>query len=396
MGRLIYKSCPLLLTLAVFSASCGDCNGKQVPKVDWELQRLYQDASKSLVDNDLDKAESDLRKVLDRDSGHLGALSKIARVLYAKAEREPNNKQKLLNESVKFLERALDIKPNDRILMEELVKITKKAGKLDKAIAVCRQLMKMEPSKLEYLVTAAQILQKQGKEEESERLLKSGLDRDDGSIRLQLGRMKLETGKPQEAMKFFQNVPSCPKRGDELKPQPCPSLYFYEAQDELGSMAIKAGRLDEAEKTYAILVKMFPDDYSAWELLAALLEKKKDWQGAQDAYRKSLAVDRRHPSVWLGLARCLMALSKKDDAMFAFRKAENFLAEDPSQAIVMADELMQSGEVDWAKSVLRRAKILAADDRDLQKLVDKKIESISGTQNTMKETQKTHENNQSK
>ncbi len=221
-----------IVAMAVFIAACGDCDGDQAPKVDWELQRLYQGASQSLMDNDLDKAESDLRQVLKRDSGHLGALSKLARVLEAKAKREPNNRQSMLNEAMELLGRALDIKPGNKVILNEQVKVARKAGKLDLALNASRQLLKLEPSDLKSMVNIAQVLALQGKGQEAEKLLLGSISKDDGSIRLELGRMKLNSGKLEEAESFFVAVPSCPKRGDELKPRVCPSLHFYDAQDQ--------------------------------------------------------------------------------------------------------------------------------------------------------------------
>ena len=52
---------------------------------------------------------------------------------------------------------------------------------------------------------------------------------------------------------------------------------------------------------------MFPEDYMAWEVLAALDEKAGNFAAAEDKYRQSLAVDRVHVSVWRGLGRCLQA-----------------------------------------------------------------------------------------
>ncbi len=381
MLRFIYHTGLFFLGLS-FLAACGDCDGGEPPKVDWELQKLYQEANQSLAENDLEKAESDLRQVLHRDSGHLGALSKLAWLLEERASRSPKNRVSMLNEALKLIDHALEIKHDSKKFLEEKVKVAKLAGKLDEALDASRQLLKLEPSDLKYTVGMSQILQKQGKTDAAEKLLLAEIKRDDGSIRLQLGRMKLESGEIDAARKFFNDVPSCPKRGDELKPRACPSLHFYNAQDELGSMAIKSGKFDEAEKIYASLVKMFPEDSTGWEVLAALLEKRKDWKDAQDAYRKSLAVDRSRSSAWLGLGRCLFALAKKDDATFAFRKAENFLAKDPSLALDMADDLLKMGEGDWAKSVLERAKILAADDVNLQKLLDKKIHSLTTEKNS--------------
>ena len=373
--------CLLILVCLVWSCAvaCDDCSSKQVDPADWELQSLYQRANKALTDGKYRVAETELRKVLERDSEHIGAMTKLARALEGRAEQDPNLQAQMLDDALLLLKKAAELDPDSKVVWSELARISRKAGQSDRAIAALRNLTRLKPADLLSLVAIAEIQEQQGQNAEAEKTYKVRLGDDSGDIHLAYGRFLVRLDRSKEAMQMFEKVVACPKpkEGELVRPGPCPTAAYYEAQDELGALAVRQGRLDDARKVYAALVQMFPEDYMAWEVLAALDEKEGDFQAAEAKYRQSLAVDRVHMSGWRGLARCLAAQSKRDDAVFAFRKADHFLAKSPIQALEMSDELMKIEEPVWAKSILERAQILVHGDPALIASIDAKLKVIA-------------------
>jgi Tfp pilus assembly protein PilF len=371
----------LILVCSVwsFAVACDDCASEQVDPTDWELQNLYQRANKALTDGKYRVAETELRKVLDRDSEHIGAMTKLARALEGRAEQEPNLQAQMFDDALLLLQKAAELEPDSKVVWSELARISRKAGQSDRAIAALRNLTRLKPSDRQSMVAIAQIQEERGQNAEAEKTYKARLGDNSGDIQLAYGRFLVRRERLEEAMQLFTKVVACPKpkQGELVRPGPCPTAEYYEAQDELGALAVRQGRLGDARKVYAALVQMFPEDYMAWEVLGALDEKEGDFKAAEAKYRQSLAVDRVHMSGWRGLGRCLAAQSKRDDAAFAFRKADHFLAKSPSQALEMCDELMKIEEPVWAKSLLERAQILVHGDSDLIASMDAKLQAIA-------------------
>jgi tetratricopeptide (TPR) repeat protein len=113
----------------------------------------------------------------------------------------------------------------------------------------------------------------------------------------------------------------------------------------------------------------------AWELLAALDENQKKYTEAEKKYRRSLEVDRMHLSAWLGLGRTLRLQGRTDEAVYALRKADGFLATNPDRALELTTELVALGDEAWATSVLERAKIIVT-DRKLLATIEKRLTQL--------------------
>ena len=169
------------------------------------------------------------------------------------------------------------------------------------------------------------------------------------------------------------------KRDPDAKKQfasvPRTSPAFYEALDELGAMAAREGQHKEVRRIYRQLVDINPGDYMAWELLAALDENEKKYAEAEKKYRRSLEVDRMHLSAWLGLGRTLRLQDRLEEATYALRKADGFLATNPDRALELSKELSILGDAAWATSVLERAKIIVTDQKQLA-AIEKRLEEL--------------------
>ncbi|MBN2493600.1 MAG: tetratricopeptide repeat protein [Deltaproteobacteria bacterium] len=355
--------CAVLFVAAValFVSAC-ECE-KQEREIDWRIESRYQRGNIALSKGNDEIAEKEYRWVLGQDGQHLGAHTKLARILIQRAAGGPVEKRaELLGEAIHLLENAVRLDPKNAPAWQDLAIACQQTGDQHKALQAMEKLRSIDPGNPEPTLALAKALEAYEKLDQAEAALRAGLDQDRaGEIHLALARLLLRRGKEAEAQETLRAIQACPKVDARTsKPIPCPTAAYYEARDELGSMAVRAGKLAEAREIYQEIVKLFPEDYMAWEVLAALDEKEKKWPEAEKKYRQSLELDRVHMSVWRGLGRVLLAQGKPDEARYSLRKADGFLSKSPEQALEMADELVQLGDPLWAKTLLERARILMA------------------------------------
>ena len=334
------------------------CDKDKQDEADWELQRHYQLGNQALGEGNLEAAEREYRRVLLKDSKHIGALHKLARTLMKKGGPDA------LKEAVELLEQASSLDPGDKLVFKDLARAYRGAGQADRALAAYQKLVELKPADHQNRLAIAEIYEQTGKIDQAEKTYQAGLGKDEkpGWFNLAYGRFLVRQKRDSDAKKQFIAV---------VKGSPA----FYEALDELGAMAAREGKHDEVRRIYRQLVEMNPDDYMAWELLAALDENEKKYSGAEKKYRRSLEADRMHLSAWLGLGRTLRLQGRTDEATYALRKADGFLATNPDRALELATELSALGDEAWAVSVLERAKIIVSDQK-LLAAIEKRLAEL--------------------
>jgi Tfp pilus assembly protein PilF len=355
----------LVLGLAAL-LSFPACEKDRPDEADWELQRHYQLGNQALGEGSLEAAEREYRRVLKSDSSHVGAMHKLARTLMEKARRgmPPPGPQEALDEAVQLLQRAAKLDPEDRLVFLELARAYREAGQAQKALETCARLIELKPTDLNSRLMAAEILEQQGDPDRAEKAYLEALQKcsEPGELKLAYGRFLVRQQRDPDAKKQFSSVPQT-------------SPAFYEALDELGAMAAREGKHDEVRRIYRRLVEINPNDYMAWELLAALDENQKKYSEAEKKYRRSLQADRMHLSAWLGLGRTLRLQGRREEATYALRKADGFLATNPDRVLELSWELAALGDAAWAASVLERAKIVVTDQK-LLAAIEKRLKEL--------------------
>jgi len=333
-----------LAALVTFSA----CEKEQKDEADWELQRHYQLGNQALGEGNLAAAEREYRQVLSKDPRHIGALHKLARTLIQKGGKDA------LKEAVDLLEKASDLDPGDKLVSTDLARAYREAGQAQKALAAYAKLIELNPADTVSRLAMADIHEQKGELDQAEKIYRDAFEKceEPGGLQLAYGRFLVRQKRDPDAKKQFLAV---------AKTSPA----FYEALDELGAMAAREGNHDEVRRIYRQLVEMNPEDYMAWELLAALDENEKKYSEAEKKYRRSLEVDRMHLSAWLGLGRTLRLQGRMEEATYALRKADGFLATNPDRVLELATELDALGDKVWAASVLERARIIVTDQQTL-------------------------------
>jgi Tfp pilus assembly protein PilF len=340
------------------------CERDRRDEVDWELQRHYQLGNQALGEGSLEAAEREYRQVLKSDSSHVGALHKLARTLMEKAKHTRPDRQESLNEAVELLQKASRLDPQDQLVFKELARAYRESGQSEKALEAYKKLIALKPADIRSRMMMAEIYEQRGDADQAEKAYLESFEKcsEVGELKLAYGRFLVRQKRDPDARKQFSSVAQT-------------SPAYYEALDELGAMAAREGKHDEVRRIYAQLVEFNPGDYMAWELLAALDENEKKYAEAEKKYRRSLEVDRMHLSAWLGLGRTLRIQGRLEEATYALRKADGFLATNPDRALELSQELVALGDAAWAASVLERAKIVVT-DKKLLAAIEKQLEDL--------------------
>ncbi|MBW2700597.1 MAG: tetratricopeptide repeat protein [Deltaproteobacteria bacterium] len=357
------------------------CPAEEEKQVNWDLESRYQRGNAAFARGDKSIAEREYRAVLIGDPRHVAAMCKLGRVLIDLAEAKEQGRKDRLLEAETLLKKAAKLEKENSVVLSDLAKARELLGDPIGAMQALEELLKTRPGQIETLLSLVNLEQANGRMQSAEKRLRAALPADlQGQAHLALARLLALDKRDEEGLKILATIPMCPPQTAAGKVHgPCPSAAYYEAQEILGIHAVKTGKLDEARKIYKNLVRVFPEDYMAWEVLAALDEREKKWVDAEKKYRKSLELDRVHMSVWRGLGRVLLAQAKGDEARFSLRKADGLLRDSPEQGIMLAKEILKFGEVDWARSVLERSKILLATDAKAIQEIEVALEKLEAS-----------------
>lgn len=351
----------LLLTWVMLSA----CS-KTDQQIDWQTRHLYQTAMEEMARGDLTTAISNFRRVLEKQARHTGALCKLAEALL---KVKPRTRQQVA-EAVRLAVRATEIDPRGQIGWAVLAQAWEQAGKLPQALQARQRLIELNPIDFANVVQTARLAVKTGQDRLALDILQKGLVPGADPVRLELGKYFLAHDQQQQALEQFRAIT---KGSDE----------YLLALDEMGALAARQGDFARVREVYSELVQLAPQDNTAWELLAAVDEREGKFADAEQKYRRSLDINRRSTRSWTGLARCLLAQQKQQQGRYAIRQADALVASEPSRAVELAEVLAGIKEYDWARSVLKRAR-LASNDQQVTKAIETALAKIPAAGNHQK------------
>jgi tetratricopeptide (TPR) repeat protein len=172
---------------------------------------------------------------------------------------------------------------------------------------------------------------------------------------LWLGRAygrRAENSSPFTAPGYATKTRQCFEKAVELDPRNLDALsdlfeYYMEAPGFLG------GGLDKAAATAARIAQLDAADGNAAE--AHLAEKKKDYQGAEQYFRRAVESAPLQASRLMELARFLMRRGRDREAEQSFAKAESVAPNSPKLLYERAEAYIRNGRnLDQAHELLRR------------------------------------------
>ena len=125
--------------------------------------------------------------------------------------------------------------------------------------------------------------------------------------------------------------------------------------------------LDLARKTLESWIQDFPQDAEPLFLLGRFHQAGPNWEEAEKAYRRSLALAPEHDESRLALANTLQARLKSNEAIPLFEAYLQKHPDDLSAVQGLAKCLSSNGDIDSATQLLRRASENNPDDVAIQK-----------------------------
>ena len=88
------------------------------------------------------------------------------------------------------------------------------------------------------------------------------------------------------------------------------------------------------------------------------LAEKKDWPGAEGAFREAIRLRAAFPEAWNGLGHALRNLNRYDESVTSYQEALRLRPNYPQALEYLGEAYVQMGKLDDAKAVLERLRSL--------------------------------------
>ncbi|MEM7173053.1 MAG: tetratricopeptide repeat protein [Pseudomonadota bacterium] len=289
---------------------------------------LFMRAARSIEDENLQRAISDLRTLLRNHPGNASA-----RLLLAEAHLR-NGESDL---AVEAFRQYLAVVPDDLEIMVTMSRELAAIGSNNSALEVLGDALEQAPDHAPALLLRARILFAQG--DWTGLLDGAGALIDNGDMAVDgyalRGFANLELANHAQAAQDFESAL-------QLDPENLEHL------SGLLQAHIESGNIDLAQSMVDDRLSKDPDDALLYALQSDVLIAKEDWEGAEAALAKAIELGQLISLPYLNLARLYMRLDQPQEAEQILRRGIDILPDDSSLAIELAAVLTFSGEYEKA------------------------------------------------
>lgn len=149
---------------------------------------------------------------------------------------------------------------------------------------------------------------------------------------------------------------------------------FKDALNNLGTMYLSLGKLDEASDIFKRLLEKDPNDFNASSNYASILFQKKKFQEAYEWYDRSLKLKPDSAQVSYDMGITLIMLGRTDDALLCL---EDALAKNPAYIepmVCVGNIYHERGELDKALSYYMRSNAISPNEEAYGGIVQVHIE----------------------
>jgi tetratricopeptide (TPR) repeat protein len=227
-----------------------------------------------------------------------------------------------LDEKINYTRQALELTPDDRLLLRRLVDLYVEAHRYKEAVEIVEQIeaSQEDPNLLRRLAELYRRLEQPQKEAAalSKLLAESPQDR---ILMLRLAELNQKLERWQEAAMVLEKLLQGAKGKERIR------VYHHLAQ-----VLAKAGRPQESLAAWNNLASLKPRDPKIWRELAQVRKKAGDEKGALKALRQAAALNPQDQALQLSLASDLAQAGEKRQAAEAL---ERIAAQDPDDAVIL-------------------------------------------------------------
>ena len=253
-----------------------------------------------------------------------------------------------IGEAMERCRDAIDANPNDVNMTALLGAILLKSREPDLAEKYLRRAIELAPDFAKPHEDLGFLLSESGRLEEAVPLLQNATRLDPNSERgfMALGRALSGLGRGEEADAAFESA---------FDLNPIRKKLAFAAEHH------KAGRLEDAEKTYREVLEIQPNHVDALRFLAGILASKDRVEEAELLLGRALKVAPDFTLAHMDLGHLFSEQHRHAEAVACFKKACQLEPEKPRPRYALASSLAESGKTSEATETYRKVISLKAD-----------------------------------
>lgn len=345
----------------------------------YDLARLYQKQRK------YDLAEANIKKAIDRSEENIWYQSTYAEVLEEQnkteeaanvyrllSEKERYNKEYLFHaarlyegsgkyqEAIDMIDKLLAKTDNDEQILGLKQQLYLRMNDLSGAVKVAEQMIAANPGEGHYYANLAELYSNNGQPEKAREIFEKAMKKfpDDPSLQYGLALYYKEQKDVAKYQEYVRKAVLNPAFDDETQTKIL-MAYLQDLSDD-------TTHNEERLKLTGDLVALHPHSAQIVNLYAEVLLSQGQDQQAQEAFKKTVALD---PSRFVAWQRLLFAYTAKQDADSLIRYAGKALRYFPNQATIhFLQGIGYFNKEDYkpaAQSILRAIDLQPEDNKSL-------------------------------
>ena len=256
-----------------------------------------------------------------------------------------------------FLEKSVSLDPGSILLKQELALVYLQIGEKEQALALCEEILEIQPDHTETLIIAASLKQSKGDIEAAADLYEKVLikEPDRINIHLVLGRLYLEEDRYEDAQSVFRRLVD--RHPDTYQG------YYY-----LGVAYAGAGKTDKAIEALTRSLNIEPALSEARYALIRIYEEKGDKQEVIDGYEDIVGHHPEDASAAITLGLLYLEGGFDEKAAVLFENLGRMAGTDRSVVDAVVQTLISRNRYEEAVSVIEGMLEGLPDDADLRYL----------------------------
>jgi tetratricopeptide (TPR) repeat protein len=282
-------------------------------------------------------------KVLDQNPSFFPAAQNLVRLEARRGKADDAEAQ---------MRARLEKSPDAVALRNGLAEALLAQGKLDPAEAAARQALKLDEKNVPAMVNLATVYARKQRFELAKMVLENArqIDQRDAAVWNRLGFVELALGDRPQALESFRTAAA-------LRPD------YPEAHANYGALLADAEDFGAAAVELETAVKYAPQSAHAWLDLGNAYRGLKQFDKAEEAYRKSLQLDAKQPDCQFNLA--VLYLDGEKPGMAPLQRLQQGVAYlDAYEQAGGKDAKVVSYRKDAARSIEREKKRLEREEKD--------------------------------